>query len=88
MIRVLQNSKPLPGTWQGLVTPGGRRSANYICPNGHVCDLTRYEILKNGSVHPSVLCSAQGCRFNEFITLDGWSVKLHPDLVHRAGLQE
>jgi hypothetical protein len=65
-----------PGTWQGLVTPGGRRSASYICPNGHVCSLERYEILKNGSVHPSVLCSTPGCGFNEFITLDGWEIVL------------
>lgn len=72
MITVPQNNDGKPGAWKGQVTGRSRISAIFICPNGHELDLRKYEILSNGSVHPSVLCPIVGCGFNEFICLDGW----------------
>jgi len=74
MITAPQNNDYKPGTWKGLlIGKRQRRSASFTCPNGHVCSLSKYEILADGSVHPSVICSMDGCGFHEFITLEGWA---------------
>lgn len=77
MISVPQNNDYQAGTWKGLqIGKRERRSASFTCPNGHTVSLSKYEIIANGSVHPSVLCPGdeQGrCGFHEFITLIGWS---------------
>lgn len=87
MITVPQNNNDKPGTWKGISSPKGlRKSASLICPNGHTCNLRNYEILENGSVHPSVLCPTDGCGFNEFITLEGWSTVAQPAEMERENV--
>ena len=69
VMTVLQSSDGTPGTWRGNVHRS-RISAIYTDPNGHELDLAKYEILKNGIVLPSVLCTL--CGFNKHIVLSGW----------------
>jgi len=74
MTNVPQDNEYKAGTWKGLLLgKRERRSASFTDPNGHTLSLSKYEILKNGTVHPSVLCPMDGCGFHEFITLEGWS---------------
>ena len=71
MITVQQDDHHAPGTWKALRTSDGL-TATFTCPNGHMGSLSDHEILSDGSVHPSVLCTVDGCTFHEFIKLEGW----------------
>ena len=68
-----------PRTWK-LVQIGKaqRKSVSFTCPNGHTYLLNKYEILPNGSVHPAVLCPADGCNFHDFIKLEDWDWEAKP----------
>jgi hypothetical protein len=76
MITVPQSNDHAPGTWKGMQIGKGKRkrmSASFTCPNGHFGSLSDHDITREGYVHPSVLCMADGCSFHEFIKLEGWS---------------
>jgi hypothetical protein len=73
VITVPKSDQYDPGTWKLLSLPEGKKSATFTCPNRHTGSLEDHEILADGSVHPSVLCTFDGCGFHEFIKLEGWS---------------
>lgn len=47
--------------------------ATMACPYGHVLTLRIHTIAKDGTVSPSVICSAPGCSFHEYVRLIGWT---------------
>lgn len=69
MMTATQSTDSTPGTWRGNMHRS-RISAIYTDPNGHALDLEDYTIMANGTVLPSVLCTA--CGFCEHVRLDGW----------------
>lgn len=60
--------------WRGLKPgeEGGKRSAWFKCPNGHLGTLTLHDIAPDGVVSPSVGCPFSGCMFHDHIKLIGW----------------
>jgi hypothetical protein len=46
--------------------------AEITCEHGHGIVLGGHEIRTDGSVDPSVVCKAPGCRFHTFVKLAGW----------------
>jgi hypothetical protein len=60
-----------PTSWRRVLITDDKTIA-FTCPHGHTFHLTDYDIAANGTVHPMVLCT-EGCGFQEFITLQGWS---------------
>jgi len=62
-----------PGQWRGLKADGVR-TAGLSCPDcGQVASLSHHKIDQDGIVTPSVVCPTEGCKFHEWIKLDGWS---------------
>lgn len=43
------------------------------CPDGHVLTLKNHEILLDGCVVPSVVCTDPGCQFHAHVRLAGWT---------------
>lgn len=64
---------PEPGTYRPA-TIDGARSATITCPTcGERGSLHEtHQIAASGDVHPSVVCTSEGCTFHEFITLEDW----------------
>lgn len=44
------------------------------CANGHDGTLGKnhHKIMPDGTVNPNVVCNRQGCRFHEWVKLEGW----------------
>lgn len=76
MIPVLNRQPPL--TWRPLFldTTHLRKSASFVCSNGHDGALLDHEIASDGTVTPSVVCNGipdgEGCDFHEMVKLEGW----------------
>lgn len=67
------HGKPEKGTWHGGKKSTGVRTALLSCPDcGKIGSLGDHKIAANGAVSPSVVCPTEGCRFHEWIILDGW----------------
>ncbi len=71
-----QNNNYKRGTWKGLKLSTGQRSADFTCPDcGQLAALTHHTIDWKGGVNPSVVCPNNGCKFHEYILLEGWHDK-------------
>lgn len=61
------------GEWFELMD-GAKRKAYVCCP---LCEellgIWNHIILDDGRVVPSVVCGVKGCKFHEFIKLEGWN---------------
>ena len=73
MIQVPQDNEYKPNTWTEFKTTTGR-SADYVCPNGHLGGLGDHTIADDGTVSPSVVCPRPGCDFHDHIRLVDWEV--------------
>ena len=62
------------GTWRGITIDGAKQNnANVCCPGcGRYYGMAAHKIADDGTVHPSVVCTYDGCSFHDFIRLDGW----------------
>ena len=60
-----------PLTWRLLPRAQGN-SATAVCAGGHTVTLAGHQIALDGTVTPSVLCSAPGCGWHEYVQLIGW----------------
>lgn len=72
--------KQLPLTWRVLYLDAehSRKSASFVCSNGHDGTLLDHEIAADGTVTPSVVCNGipdgEGCSFHEMVKLERWVV--------------
>ncbi|MCJ7816504.1 MAG: hypothetical protein MUP55_01480 [Candidatus Aenigmarchaeota archaeon] len=69
----IDSDKDTPMTWWPVVFHPGGESVIFICPKGHYMALMKHHIKDDGTVEPSVVCSAKGCDFHEHIKLEGYS---------------
>ena len=44
--------------------------------NGHICNLTTWDIDDEGNVTPSVHCQIPNCGFHEFIKLENYAERI------------
>jgi hypothetical protein len=73
MLEIPQGAWDKKGTWKGLRSESGKRTANLCCPKcGQNATLHDHEIASDGTVRPSVVCPYPGCTFHERIKLIGW----------------
>ena len=48
-------------------------NAFVCCPDcGNVASLSQHTVDPDGSVHPSLVCPHDGCKFHEWVILDEW----------------
>ncbi len=60
--------------WQPATFEDGLPTAEFCCPAGCPCILSRHihTIAPDGAVSPSLVCPACPVGFHEYVRLDGW----------------
>ena len=59
-------------TWKPIIRKGKTPTAVVTCINNHSRVIADHKISNHGEVSPSVVCTAQGCTWHEYIRLEGW----------------
>jgi len=65
------NDRSVAASWKGVIRDD-KRTAGMTCPNGHTASLSDHTIAADGKVSPSVVCPYEGCKFHEYVQLEGW----------------
>lgn len=71
---ILKRSKLAAGAEPGTWVPLGENNAMVTCRDNreHVATLSGHEIDEDGVVTPSLVCPYDGCKFHEWVKLEGW----------------
>lgn len=57
----------------------GIHSITMRCPEGHERRIgERHAVREDGTVHPSIVCTGDGCTFHEFGRLEGYDLPMKP----------
>ena len=63
------------GVYRVGINYKNEKTASMSCPDcGFVKSLSGHAINIDGIVVPSVVCSKNDCKFNEFVELEGWKI--------------